>query len=73
MCRLALVQLAVRNGIFLLDMLALSDRLFADDWRHFLEQVLCNVEIQVVGECFVCILAVLVFNNIWTINSWPCN
>jgi hypothetical protein len=47
--RLALMQLAVSNNVYLLDMLALSAVLSLDDWRRLVEEVFCSEEIYVLG------------------------
>ena len=49
-CRLSVLQLAIDNAVYLLDILALSELLSDDDWRHLVENVLCNDSISVVGK-----------------------
>jgi len=44
------LQLAIDNAVYLLDILTLSELLSDADWRHLVENVLCNDSISVIGK-----------------------
>ena len=52
-CRLSVLQLAIDNSVYLLDVLTLSKLLTDDDWRHLVENVFCSESISVVGKCLL--------------------
>ena len=48
--RMALLQIANAENIFLCDMLALADQMTKDDWKAFAEQLFVNPDIIKLGQ-----------------------